>query len=192
MPPRAPLRQATAAAALCRNRRATRHGCPRCCRHRARDRGRARGSRPWSAHARSRSRAPSGAVLSPRCGALRAAPAAAPPAWSRSRRRSEAGRWLRIATSRAAPRADRRRDERGNACPHRRTARRRNADRRRRPSPATASGLRSSHKRAAGALPDRPRWSRNRGSCRAAAGRAKRPTTPRRQEPTRIRKRPRE
>ena len=126
----------------CRNRRATRHGCPRCCLHRARDRGRARGSRPWSAHARSRSREPSGAVLSPRCGALRAARAAAPPAWSRSRRPSEAGRWLRIATSPATPRADRRRDERGNACPHRRTARRRTridvGNRRRQPPAAFA------------------------------------------------------
>ena len=182
-PPTAPLRQATAAAVPCRNKQATPRGCPRYCRHRARDRDRARGSRPWSARARSRSRAPSGAALSPCCGAPRAARAAAPPAWSRSRRRSEDVRWLRTASSRAAPPADRRRDECGNVYPHRRTAHRRSADRRRRPSPATASGPRSSHKRAAGALPDRPRWSRNRGSCRAAAGQAKRPTTPRRQKP---------
>ena len=192
MPPTAPLRRAIAAAAPCRNRRAMRRGCLRYCRHRARDRGRARGSRPCSARARSRSRAPSGAALSPCCDAPRVAPKAVPPAWSRSRRRSEDVRWLRIARPHAAPREDRRRDEYENAYPHRRTARRRSADRRRPPSPAIASGPRSSHKRAAAALPGRPRWSRNRGSCRAAADRAKRPTTPRRQKPTRIRKRRRE
>ena len=51
----APPRPASAGAAPCRDRRARRRGCPRCCRHRARASDRGRGSRPWRAPARARS-----------------------------------------------------------------------------------------------------------------------------------------
>ena len=177
--PAAPLRRAKAGAAPCRNRRARRRGCPRCCRHKARDRDRARAPRPCSARARSRSRARSGGAWRQKLRPLRGS---RQPRHLHGQRRAageNAAACCELERRAQQAPADRRRDGRGSACPRRRTARRKSADRHRRSAPATASGLRWWHRRAAAGRRDRPRGSRIRGPCRAAPDRARRSSTQR-------------